>query len=237
MWLCQLEVTEWFICPGSLNRSKSSLLCSHFSPAENQALRGMPHVISRTWFICLNVHHKEETFQISTHKFHSSWFPNFDYTWNDRLCQASISTHSLLTFTMSALNKNLGTSNSVIPQIRNPICLLMEIDWMGQVSSHPARMNMQILYLFGILSSNPCPWRKSNPAASSNTASPWLVQLYTMTLDQQWECVSWGQHALLSPISVIVKQGLASLSAANNMTDRKTFHVPTEDGWRACKVF
>lgn len=80
MWLCQLEVTEWFICHRALSRSKSSLLCSHFSPADNQALRGMPHVISRTWFICLSLHHKEETFQTSTHKFHSSCFPNFDYT-------------------------------------------------------------------------------------------------------------------------------------------------------------
>lgn len=138
---------EWFIRPGSLSRSKSSSLCSHFSPADNQALRGKPHVISRTWFICRSLHHKEETFQISAYKFHSSWFPNFDYTKNDPFCQASISLRSLLTFTMSALNKNLGTSNSVIPQIRNPIWLLMEIDWMGQVSSHPARKNMQMTYI------------------------------------------------------------------------------------------
>lgn len=147
MWFCQPEVTEWFIWPavlGSQSRSKSSLLCSHFSPADNQALRGMPRVINQTWFICLSFHHKEATFQISARKFHSPWFPNFDYLQNDPLWQTSISTHSLLTFTMSALNKNPGTINSVIPQIRNPICLLMEKDWMRQVSSHPARMNMQI---------------------------------------------------------------------------------------------
>lgn len=41
-----MEVTEGFICPTSLRKSKSSLLCSNFSPADNRALRGMLRVIS-----------------------------------------------------------------------------------------------------------------------------------------------------------------------------------------------
>lgn len=66
-------------------------------------------------FICLHLHHKEGTFKKSTHTFQSSRLLNFDYTYSDPLCRASFDTHSLLTFTTSALNKNLGTSNSVIP--------------------------------------------------------------------------------------------------------------------------
>lgn len=53
------------------------------------------------------------------------------------LSSISLSTHSLLTFTMSALNKNLGTSNSVIPpnQKSNMAFDRNRLDGAGQLSS------------------------------------------------------------------------------------------------------
>lgn len=173
---------------------------------------------------------KTKTFQISAHRFHSPWFPNSDYLSNDLLCRTSASTHSLSTFTMSPLNKNLSTINCVIPQIRKPIGLLMEIDWMGQVSSHPGRMNMQI--------SSIC---FESPVVILDYQIPQRLRaLYLLGLSQ---CTVWYDFraavpmcvvrttccAVLSPISVIVRQGLAVPTAANNMADRRTFHLPAID--------
>lgn len=163
---------------------KIILLCSHFSPADYQALRGMPRVISRTWFICLRLHCKERAFQISTHTFHSSptlIMHNVTLT----VKHQSQHIHSKPSQGIS-LQSNLVTSNYVIPKIRNPICCLMEEIKQGRPAIILQEWICKRLRRFWISSSNPCQEKKikSHSIFEHHTTLAGLC-VYTMTSKQQ----------------------------------------------------
>lgn len=104
------------------------------------------------------------------------------------LCRASIFTHSLLTLTMPAPNKDLDTSGS--NQEYNMPFRENGSDGAGRLSTWQIKKYANGLCLYWVLNSNPCLGRKSNPAAHSSSSSPLLVQVYSVTLEQQRRAIT-----------------------------------------------